>query len=229
MAVSLGIEDVSASPCPIPVDVAINEKKTAIQNPIETKRLQDLEADMDSDSGYETCGFVCHVVTTILAVSYTAWIGSFYYSRWSQFQNLNAETLQQLHHETMLHFPLPPAWTSLVPTLAVGLFFSVPIVYTILNATSVAPVYSLESIQDKYTVQSPPPRSIAPTCARESETINVSYFRNPSDNQSGSKILLDHTSYMNKNGIPEICDIDVANINNLASLLLSRDKSEGLG
>lgn len=86
------------------------------------------------------------------------------------------------------------AWTTVLSMVAVCFFFAAPVVYGAINALLATPsrIDAVETIQDGYTVK--PPRNI---------NKDYSYFRNPMESCSDSSCL------------PEICDMDVADINDL--------------
>ena len=133
----------------------------------------------DIDSGPEKCGFVCHVLMVLFAVTYTAWISSFYY------ENATANKQQQQQ---------APVWTIVFRTAVVCLFFAAPVLYGALNAMAAAPhsFDSLCTIQDKHSAET-----------------------SSNDDKSFAGHLLCQN---NENGeIPEICDLDVAAINDLVS------------
>jgi len=99
-----------------------------------------------------------------------------------------------------------PTWTIVFPTAVVCLFFAAPVLYGSLNAMTATVTHfdSLCTIQDKY-----------------SEATSASSLSNQSNG-------LFHQNTENGDIIPEICDLDVAAINDLvwagaATLSTSKD------
>lgn len=140
-----------------------------------SKSPSEIAFDDDLDSGPEKCGFVCHVLVSSLAVTYTAWIVSYAVSEEEA-----------------------PAWTTILPAAAICLFFATPILYGATNAVAATPsaVDALETIQDRYTVKPP----------RNASNSSHGYFRDPMESSS---------EINTRSSISEICDIDVADINDL--------------
>jgi hypothetical protein len=89
--------------------------------------------------------------------------------------------------------PPPPSWlTHTLPTVAVGLFFAAPILYAVQNMTIVAPAHSIASLHDSVT-------------AKQNRRPNVTQ---PAPNN-------DTSNNAARPGLPEIVDLDVAEINDL--------------
>jgi hypothetical protein len=152
-----------------------------------TTNSHDDDDDEDISSPTERCAFVLHVTVAIFAVVYTAWV-----------------LLAMFGGATSggSNMPLPPpSWlTHTLPTVAVGLFFAAPILYAVQNMTIVAPAHSIASLQDSVTTKQRRQNVVS-----EQQTTTE---RRPAQNN-------DSNNNAARQGLPEIVDLDVGEINDL--------------
>jgi hypothetical protein len=85
----------------------------------------------DADSEAEKCGFVCHVLVVLVAITYTVWI--------LQAHFISADG--------------PPRWTRVAPAIAVCLFVASLALYYVINAFVVCAnkLDALETIRDEFS------------------------------------------------------------------------------
>jgi hypothetical protein len=195
--------------------------------------------DMFHNSFEEQCGFVLHVMIVLLSISYTTWILSFYSCLLPIGQNstgdwkLKAVFLcapkQQQQQQG------PPPWTIILPLAVIFLFFLIPIVYGgCINRSAVVvkahqKQQSLTILEDIHTIR---PRYISPkhTASSNNEYLDdydaTNYYQNPMawtpPVRNETKSLKKKTT-INNNGtctttVPDICEIDVADINDLLQI-----------
>jgi hypothetical protein len=139
-----------------------------------------------------------------LATSYTGWI---------------IVSISAFHSESVTSesrgLLLPSTWSMHLPTVAALLFFLAPILYGLINTTLPPSVDAIESLQDRFSVR--PPRRKVYLSTRGGECDNIpcdtssllSYYQNPICDDDGVENNEDYDR------IPEICDLDVADINDL--------------
>jgi PIG-P len=158
----------------------------------------------DTNSSSERCGFVGHVMVLCLGALYTVYVA----------RNTSVTSSSTaIWPETTT----APMWTMVLPVLAMVVFFLIPVTYGILNAALATPsrADALETIQDSFSVPAPPPPAPS-TAVISGEKRNATtafalpqwYFRNAFQenwNEDGDGSL------------PEICDLDVAHVNDLVS------------
>jgi hypothetical protein len=85
----------------------------------------------DTDSGAEKCGFVCHVLVVLVAMTNTAWI----------------------LHAHFIRDDGPPRWTRVAPAVVVCLFVASLVMYYVINAFVVCAnkLDALETIRDEFS------------------------------------------------------------------------------
>lgn len=128
---------------------------------------------LEDDSAFEVCGFACHVLLVLLSSLYLIWVFS---------PSITCDSAE-LQEGCAWSFIPDPVWTIVVPTALLSVFVAAPLIYGALNGLSAAPVDSIESLRDDYSVL---PR------------------------KEMKRGLRDESS------VPAICDLDVADINDLA-------------
>ena len=195
--------------------------------------------DVNQNSFEEQCGFVSHVIILLMSIYYTTWILSFYCVPIPILQtNSTVDWKQQamyLHsskQQQQQQQQGPPLWTTILPLVVIFLFFLIPIVYGgCINRSAVVITTqknqrSLSILQDTHTIR---PMYVSPHNITTSTDLHddynaTRYFQNP---MSWTPIRYGTESLMNKRNInnndrnkftttvPDICDIDVADINDL--------------
>jgi hypothetical protein len=193
---------------------------------------------MIPNSVEEQCGFVLHIISVLSSIYYSAWILSCHWSsslmsRNSDYYNTpNVTATYHLISKLPLVLTLqPPLYTYAIPLLMLILFFMIPILYGCC-INKVSPHYpkngSLFMIQDQHTMV---PSFVAPSVPKSCEQIrglnglpiimsfidiqNIQrYYRDPrqwTTHPMATEEFIDPAS----NSIPDMCDIDVADINDL--------------
>ena len=198
--------------------------------------------DMNRGSFEEQCGFVLHVMIVLLSLYYTGWILSFYTCI---LPKLDGTIETKLHPWLLLsqqHHYTPPIWTILLPITIIVLFFLIPIIYGAVINRSVVVAASQNKHQALFTVQDP--HTIRPLygspfmgvtfsnksgslssslCHNNDENINyyTNYYRDPMSWTPLHTSTLNDSNSTNSNStttVPDICDIDVADINDFLQL-----------
>jgi hypothetical protein len=107
----------------------------------------------------EQCGFVIHVTVVLLSLSYTIWILQFYMDPYVAGSSGTPQTAPQQQQLSLS----PPAWTVVLPTLLVVLFWAAPVAYGFVNAGQAAAAVSqkrqtlaMTVLQDGTTRVAPP-------------------------------------------------------------------------
>jgi hypothetical protein len=174
-------------------------KSSSLHSAIPTTACQ----NEDVDSGSEKCGFVCHAMVVLIAVTYTAWI--------LLVVNNPSSGNQQPQYDAAYDWTAATVTVTL-PAMAICLFFAAPFVYASINAFAgaVANIDALETVYDTYTVQPLPRKTWNTNNSTNTDSVSTEdscYFRNPLESNSSSNV--------SNCSIPEICDLDVADINDL--------------
>ena len=200
--------------------------------------------NMNQSSFEEQCGFVSHVAIVLLSIYYTTWILSIYSSAIPSIRIVSITDgkhpsflLLSSQQQQPLKIPL---WTIVLPVTLIVLFFLVPIVYgAVINRSAVVVVtvrppvghpQVLSILHDKHTIR---PLYVSPFVlndrGNEDDRFDprqyyyyYCYFRDPMAwRRSTEKTSFDHrpSSQNDHPGssttIPDICDVDVADINDL--------------
>jgi hypothetical protein len=152
----------------------------------------------DVDSGSEKCGFVCHVFVILLGIVYTVWIISFYCTDFLWLAKNYGISDEEHPPSSIAKEPLsPPTWTSVLPAVAIGAFFAAPVLYGSMNAWHAVPAPdAVSTVSDPSTLRAP----------------RGSNVRHPVIDGATTSCS---SSSSSENDIPQICDLDVADINDL--------------
>ena len=180
--------------------------------------------DINHSSFEEQCGFVLHVMIVLVAVTYTTWILSFYCLPLPIVQNATLDGTRPALwvYSSNKPTPGPPVWTIIIPLAVILLFFLIPIVYGgCINRSAVVAStknrqQSISILQDTHTIR---PRYVSPKNAYDDYNATC-YYQNP---MSWTPARYGKNSFNIDQGIvthatstvPDICEIDVADINDL--------------
>jgi hypothetical protein len=204
---------------------------------------------MIPNSFEEHCGFVLHIIIALSSFYYTTWILSFYWSmpllllyNSNYDDTSNTTTFSGIDTLPTVLQISPPLCTLIIPLILIILFFAIPMLYgcCINNFSTNNPENgSLFILQDPHTIV---PSYVSPitTIATELQRSKDDLFipKLSKDMQNIKSYYIDprhwtHPLYKNdvvdadmNNTLPEMCDIDVADINNLIWLnyVLSLDR-----
>jgi hypothetical protein len=165
----------------------------------------------DPNSSSERCGFVGHVMVLCLGALFTVYVAR--------------NTSVASPSTAIWPVTTAPIWTMVLPILATVVFFLIPVTYGIINASLATPsrADALETIQDSFFVPAPPAPLTATDETRKATTTGISsvpqwFFRNP---------LQENWNENGDGSLPEICDLDVAHVNDLLSNLCVDDGRQG--
>lgn len=108
----------------------------------------------DVDSKSERCGFVCHVIVVLTAITYTAFI----------------------LHAHFFSYGGPPRWTRVGPAIIACLFVAALVMYFVVNAfLSTNKLDALETIQDEFTSRAAPHASRSTAATPQDDSISHIY------------------------------------------------------
>ena len=187
---------------------------------------EDSDMDMNHNSFEEQCGFVLHVMIVLTSMYYTAWILSFYKFSLPILNSTSVDGGGKSQSVLLVSSKeqVPPLWTIIIPIAVIFLFFLIPIVYGgCINRSAVVVTThnqqtSLSMLQDAHTIRpvyvSPNSITVAENLYDENNATTSNYYRNPMSWEPA------RNGKSSRNGtatsaIPDICDIDVADINDL--------------
>lgn len=207
---------------------ATNEKEEGAGDEDE----EDILLDMNPSSFEEQCGFVLHVMIVMLSMYYVSWILSFYSFLIPNMNGTisidkNVKLQPLLLFLSSKHLNQPPLWTILLPITMIVLFFLIPIVYGACINRSVSVAMSnknrksLSTIQDSHTIR---PLYVSPLLNMTSSSLYedkddfIKYYHDPMSWTPIQNEKSDNADIKFTTTVPDICDIDVADINNLLQL-----------
>jgi hypothetical protein len=172
----------------------------------------------------EQCGFVIHVTVVLLSLSYTIWILQFYMDPYVAGSSGTPQTAPQQQQLSLS----PPAWTVVLPTLLVVLFWAAPVAYGFVNAGQAAAAVSqkrqtlaMTVLQDGTTRVAPPLYTAVPKQRGHKTSDNghtntmQEYLQRPLETVSAASATTTAGSRHQgqEDHLPDVCDIDVACIN----------------